>query len=57
MPTATVHRMSRTAKRPSGANSPYASKHMGLVGVSATMAASPVFTEFGGKQPFYPYGH
>merc|ERR1719222_1441587 len=46
-PTATVWRMSRTAKRPSGGYSANDSTHSGFVGSSVTMHASPVFTNFG----------
>lgn len=40
-PTATVCRMSRTAKRPSGGYMVKGSTHMGLVGIIFTYAASP----------------
>lgn len=40
-PTATVWRMSRTAKRPRGGNSWNASTHIGLLGTKLTIAASP----------------
>ena len=40
-PTATVWRMSRTAKRPSGGYDVNGSTHMGLVGTIFTYAASP----------------
>lgn len=40
-PTATVCRMSRTAKRPSGGNSWNDSTHSGLVGTRMMIAASP----------------
>ena len=40
-PTATVWRMSRTAKRPSGGYAVKGSTHMGLVGTIFTYAASP----------------
>merc|ERR1711909_42908 len=46
-PTATVCRMSRTAKRPRGAYSVKASTHIGLEGTSFTMAESPDLTHFG----------
>merc|ERR1719383_338120 len=39
--------MSRTAKRPRGGNSENASTHMGLLGISLTMAASPDLTNLG----------
>ena len=46
-PTATVWRMSRTAKRPSGGNSAKVSTHIGLLGMSLIMAASPDLTLLG----------
>lgn len=46
-PTATVCRMSRTAKRPSGGNSWNDSTQSGLVGVRMMMAASPDLIAFG----------
>ncbi len=46
-PTATVCLMSRTAKRPRGGYSEYDSTHIGLLGTSLTMQASPDLTNFG----------
>merc|ERR1712141_253735 len=46
-PTATVCLMSRTAKRPKGGKSEKASTHMGLEGMSCTMAASPDLMDLG----------
>lgn len=46
-PTATVCLMSRTANRPSGAKSEKASTHMGLLGTSSTIAASPDLMNLG----------
>src|SRR5712691_421107 len=46
-PTATVCLMSRTAKRPSGGYSEYDSTHIGLLGTSLTMQASPDLTNLG----------
>merc|ERR1712224_912449 len=46
-PTATVCLMSRTAKRPRGGNSENASTHIGLLGRSLTMAASPDLMNLG----------
>ncbi|CAD0195330.1 unnamed protein product [Chrysodeixis includens] len=53
-PTATVWRMSRTAKRPSGGNSWKDSTHSALVGTSVTMAASPDFIDFGSTSVVLP---
>ena len=39
--------MSRTAKRPRGGNSTKGSTHMGLLGTSLTMPASPDLMNFG----------
>ena len=46
-PTATVCLMSRTAKRPRGGNSEKGSTHMGLLGISSTMPASPDLMNLG----------
>merc|ERR1711911_166869 len=46
-PTATVCLMSLTAKRPRGGYSEKASTHMGLLGISLTMAASPDLMNLG----------
>merc|ERR1740117_7763 len=46
-PTATVWRMSRTAKRPSGGDEVKVSTHMGLEGSILTIAASPVLIILG----------
>ncbi|KAG8504148.1 hypothetical protein CXB51_002505 [Gossypium anomalum] len=46
-PTATVWRMSRTAKRPSGGYSEKVSTTMGLVGIIFTIPASPFFKNLG----------
>lgn len=46
-PTATVWRISRTAKRPSGGNSWKLSTHNGFVGIKFMIAASPDFIAFG----------
>merc|ERR1719283_67628 len=46
-PTATVCLMSRTAKRPRGGYSEKASTHIGLLGTSLTIAASPDLMNFG----------
>merc|ERR1712226_1154491 len=53
-PTATVCRMSRTAKRPRGAYSVKASTHIGLEGTSFTMAESPDFTHLGVSSRAFP---
>merc|ERR1711921_18988 len=46
-PTATVCLMSLTANLPRGGKSANASTHMGLEGISLTMAASPDLINFG----------
>ncbi len=46
-PTATVWRISRTAKRPRGGYSVNDSTTMGLVGSQVTMQASPLLTNAG----------
>ena len=46
-PTATVWRMSRTAKRPRGGYSANDSTHIGFDGIILTMAASPDLMNFG----------
>ena len=46
-PTATVWRISRTAKRPKGAQEAKVSTHIGLCGYMLTMAASPDLICFG----------
>merc|ERR550537_1635323 len=47
MPTATVLRMSRMAKRPSGGKDEKGSTHNGLDGMRTAMQAWPVLTELG----------
>ena len=46
-PTATVCLMSRTANLPSGAKSEKASTHIGLLGMSSTIPASPDLMNLG----------
>src|SRR5690606_26653642 len=46
-PTATVWRMSRTAKRPRGGYSLKSSTHMGFDGIRVAMTASPFLTILG----------
>ena len=46
-PTATVCLMSRTANLPRGGKSEKASTHMGLLGISSTIPASPDLINFG----------
>mmetsp|Transcript_21959 Transcript_21959/g.44652 ORF Transcript_21959/g.44652 Transcript_21959/m.44652 type:complete len:273 (+) Transcript_21959:53-871(+) len=53
-PTATVCRMSRTAKRPSGGYWEKVSTHMALDGTICTIAASPVLIIFGLSSSFFP---
>jgi len=53
-PTATVWRMSRTAKRPSGAYSANGSTHIGFCGTISTMPASPDLRLAGLSSIFLP---
>merc|ERR1719167_319919 len=53
-PTATVCFMSRTANLPKGGYSWNDSTHIGLLGVSLTMAASPDLTLLGLSSSFLP---
>lgn len=53
-PTATVCRISRTAKRPKGGNSVKVSTHIGFWGTRSTMAASPDLTNLGLSSSFLP---
>ena len=53
-PTATVCLMSRTANLPRGGNSEKGSTHMGLLGVSMTIAASPDLMNLGLSSVDFP---
>merc|ERR1719458_2287352 len=53
-PTATVCLMSLTANLPRGGNSAKGSTHMGLLGISLTMAASPDLMNLGASSVDFP---